>query len=119
MDLPFDIPPEATKLAADFVKRNSDEINSISHRLLKGVTNQIRLRLPQTYTEYLTNAGERFGKSKSFFIRSTPTNIYEFYVPLGVSCGREKIPHVTYSDIIELTDRAVVTGTAGSGKSMQ
>ncbi|MCH9012106.1 MAG: NACHT domain-containing protein, partial [Proteobacteria bacterium] len=78
----------------------------------------VKLHLRRTYETYLTNASERYGKAKSFFIRSTPTRIYDFYVPLGVTHEKKRITHIAYADVVALTTRAVVTGAAGSGKSM-
>lgn len=114
----MDVPPEAAQLATEFVTRNLANIVSLGKGILKGAGDQVKLRLRRTYESYLTTAGERYGKAKSFFIRSAPTSIYDFYIPLGVSYGKKRFPKIKYADVVALTTRAVVTGPAGSGKSM-
>ena len=114
----IDVSPEAVELAEGFVRRNASELASIGKRLFASASKAVRLRLPDTYEKYITSVATRYGRSKSFFFRSEPTEIYDFYVPLGVTLSEEKIPEVRYSGIISLTKRAVVIGVAGSGKSM-
>jgi len=114
----MDVPPEAAELAADFVRRNAAEISSLAKNLLRNANERVRLNLPNTYREYLTVSGEKYGRAKSFFFRSNPTNIYDFYVPLSITVGNEIISNVNYSKVIKHINRGVVTGPAGSGKSI-
>lgn len=114
----MDIDPESAKLAAEFVQRNLSEIVDFAKNSLKDVSNKVKLRLPNTYKSYLATAATKYGRAKSFFIRSEPTSLYDFYVPLGISLGDNKISNVSYTDVVGMTTRAVVIGAAGSGKSM-
>ena len=110
--------PELTTLVTDFVSRNVGKILEIGHSIFGGAKAELKLRLNKAYTNYLKNSGERYGWSKSFFVRSIPTYLYDFYVPLGVTSGGKMLDKATLDSILDLTTRAVVTAPAGAGKSM-
>ena len=114
----MDISPEFVALGTEFVKRNLSRIIDISKGIFGQANQQVRLRLKNTYSAYIESAGTRYGRARSFFSRSEPLNIHDFYVPLGVSCGEQQLESVSLSEIEAVTTRAVITGTAGSGKSM-
>ena len=114
----IDMPPEAAALASEFLKRNGPEIYSLGKGILKGAADKIKLSQSNSYKKYITAVAEKYSKSKSLFFKSSPVRIYDFYIPLGVTLGKKLKPKVSYSDVINLTNRAVVTGSAGSGKSM-
>lgn len=109
---------EIGKIAADFVSRNFTNILEFGTSVLNGAKSELQLRLRTAYSTYLKNAGERYGRAKSFFIRSVPTDIYTFYVPMRVTSGKTALPRVVLDDIVNLTTRAVVTASAGAGKSI-
>ena len=109
---------EIGKIAADFVARNFTKIVEFGTSVLNGAKSELELRLRTAYSTYLKNAGERYGRAKSFFIRSVPTDIYTFYVPMRVTSGKTVLPRVVLDDIVSLTRRAVVTASAGAGKSL-
>ena len=106
------------KMAADFLARNFTNIVAFGTSVLNGAQSEIKLRLKAAYSTYLIDAGKRYGRAKSFFIRSVPTDIYSFYVPMRVTSGDTALPKVVLRDILGLTTRAVVTASAGSGKSI-
>ena len=83
----MDISPEFVALGTEFVKRNLSRIIDISKGIFGQANQQVRLRLKNTYSAYIESAGTRYGRARSFFSRSEPLNIHDFYVPLGVSCG--------------------------------
>ncbi len=114
----MNVPPELADLAAAYIERNLATIYEFGKNVLGGAKNKARLQLKGTYSSYIASAGSRYGRSKSFFIRSAPTDIYEFYVPLGVTCGEHNLESVSLAEIESLTKRAIITGTAGCGKSM-
>ena len=109
---------EIGKIAADFVARNLTKIVEFGASVLYGAKSELELRLKTAYSTYLVNAGERYGRAKSFFIRSVPTDIYSFYVPMRVTSGKTELPKAVLDDIVSLTTRAVVTASAGAGKSI-
>ena len=110
--------PEIGKIAADFLARNLTTIVEFGTSVLSDAKSELELRLKTAYSTYLKNAGEQYGRAKSFFIRTVPTNIYTFYVPMRVSSGKATLPKVALNDIVSLTKRAVVTASAGAGKSI-
>lgn len=114
----MDVSPEFVVLASEFVKRNLSGMLEIGKGILGGANKEIQLRLKKTYSAYVASAGTRYGRSKSFFNRSEPANIHDFYIPLGVTCGDNKLESVSLAEIESVATRAVITGTAGSGKSM-
>ena len=109
---------ENGKLVAEFVAKNISIILDIGRSSFTGAKAELTLRLKTAYTNYLQRTAKRYGQAKSFFVRSIPTNIYDFYVPLGVTAGDIKLGKVTLSSVESLTTRAVVAAPAGAGKSM-
>ena len=109
---------EIGTLAADFVARNLTKIVGLGASALTGAKSELELRLKTAYSTYLKHAGERYGRAKSFFVRTVPTDIYSFYVPMRVTSGKASLPKVVLHDIVSLTKRAVVTASAGAGKSI-
>ncbi len=109
---------EIGTIAADFLTRNFTKIVEFGTSVLSGAKSELELRLKTAYSTYLKNAGEQYGHAKSFFIRSIPTNIYTFYVPMRVTSGKATLPKVVLDDIVSLTKRAVITASAGAGKSI-
>ena len=110
--------PEIGTIAADFLARNLTKIIEFGTSVLSGAQSELQLRLKTAYSTYLNNAGAQYGRAKSFFIRSIPTNIYTFYVPMRVTSGTATLPKVALGDIVNLTKCAVVTASAGAGKSI-
>ncbi|MEQ8425695.1 MAG: NACHT domain-containing protein, partial [Cyclobacteriaceae bacterium] len=112
------ISPEEVELAAGFVERNLPILIDYGKHFLKGANSQIRRRLPNTYQKYLATAAARYGRTKSFFIRDEPSSIYDFYVPLSASIGERKIKKADISKLQDISSLCVITGSAGSGKSV-
>ena len=105
-------------IATGYITRNLPKILDIGHSVVKGAKAEITLKLKTAYASYIEYLEERYGKAKSFFFRSTPTDIYEFYVPLGVNVGNKKLEKVSLDSIVDVTKQIVVSAPAGSGKSM-
>lgn len=109
---------DVNKIAADLVSQHIDTFYSKGKGLLKGAADNIRLYLNSSYKSYIACVKERYSKAKSFFIRSEPTYLYDFYVPLGVSCGNTQIKKASIQSISAKSNYIVLTGGAGTGKSM-
>jgi predicted NACHT family NTPase len=109
---------DPTKLAADFVVANLDRIVDTFGSLFSLTRNHLRTHLDQTYREYLSRVLNRYGKTKSFFVRSEPLFLYDFYVPLDLSTQRRTLTMPGPSDIAEVSQRAIITGSGGAGKSL-
>jgi predicted NACHT family NTPase len=105
-------------MAAEFVTQNIERFYNTGKDVIKGAADKFRLHLNSSYKDYLACVAERHSKGKSFFIRHDPTTLYDFYVPIGVSNEKNKIPHASISGIAAVNRFAVITGGGGSGKSM-
>jgi hypothetical protein len=109
---------DINKLAVEFVNQSIDSFYQAGKDVLKGATDKVRLMLNSSYNDYLACVIPRYSKAKSFFVRSEPTYLYEFYVPIGISCGKKKVSQASISQVSAIAPHAVITGGGGSGKSM-
>jgi len=110
----FDI----NKVIAEFVSSQISDIFNIGKDFLKGTSTKIQLSLKTIYKDYLERSYERYGKSKSFFIREEPVNLYEFYVPMGIVCNKISIPTSNIKSILDVNRCSIISGTGGAGKSI-
>jgi hypothetical protein len=110
----FDI----NKVAAEFMQQNMEKFIGTAKGIIKAGADQIRLRLDMTYKEYISNLLKRHSKVKSFFIRSEPANLYDYYVPLSISTRKIKIDSTGIQDMVRVSPFSIIKGSAGSGKSM-
>jgi hypothetical protein len=109
---------DINKVAAEFVNQNIEHFYQAGKDAIKGAADKVRLMLKNSYKDYLECAVPRYSKAKSFFVRNEPTYLYNFYVPIGVSCGESQISNASVKDMASVNPHAVVTGGGGSGKSM-
>ncbi|MEQ1530881.1 MAG: NACHT domain-containing protein [Methylococcales bacterium] len=106
------------KLVADFVSANLAKILDFGKKVYGKADAALQVNLKTAYTDYLTATRLKYSKSKSFFIRNQPVELYSYYVPTGISCGQKLINKPDFKDCIEFTNRIVISGTGGSGKSV-
>jgi hypothetical protein len=120
MEMPneFSYGKEAAAFTSEFIKQNFDSIYSSTKSLAQSAATKVRLRLERTYTEYFLEVGMKYSKVKTFLVNQEDVDLYEFYVPLGVSVRRTRYPDVSISDLTLTQNFHVVTGSAGNGKSM-
>ncbi|MGO8761637.1 MAG: NACHT domain-containing protein [Desulfobaccales bacterium] len=109
---------DPNKIAVDFLQKNIDSIGKIIKGLMKGTADQVRLHLDNTYKDYIKTILERYSKVKSFFIRNEPVHLYNYYVPLTLSFRNKHLKKIGILDVIEISRFSIITGSAGSGKSM-
>ena len=110
----FDI----NKVAAEFLSSQIGEIGETGKFFLKESVANIKLSLKIVYTNYLKRVYERYGKSKSFFIRDTPVHLHEFYVPMGVKCNDIIINSANIKAILDVNPFSIISGTGGAGKTI-
>lgn len=106
------------EFAAEFVASNFEKIVDLGVKAYGAVDEQIKLRLRNCYKQYLLRTRERYSKSKSFFIRNESVDLYSYYVPTGIQCGRNKISNPKFLSCISASKRIIISGTGGSGKSV-
>jgi hypothetical protein len=113
---------DINKIVVDFVSKNAKDVLAsvvgVGKGIFKETTDRIHLRFSQTYKTYLSHVLGKYLKTKSFFIRDEPTYLYNFYVPMGLKCGKKIIDKAYISEITQINRCVVITGTGGSGKSM-
>ncbi|WP_429141559.1 NACHT domain-containing protein [Aeromonas hydrophila] len=105
-------------MIAEFILRNSDKIYSLTKQAYSYVDDSIKLKIKDQYSNYLTNTKEKYEKSKSFFIRNEPVKLYSYYVPTGIRCGKKEIKTPNFKTCNEYSNRVILLGTGGSGKSI-
>ena len=106
------------KFVADFISANLEKIYSFWKKIYGKTDAAIQIKLKTAYTDYLNASRLKHSKSKSFFIRNQPVELYSYYVPTGISCGDKVISKPNFKKCIEFTNRIVISGTGGSGKSV-
>lgn len=106
------------KFAAEFVAINLETILRIAKSAYNNFDEAIEVSLKRAYTTYLGNIGEKYTKSKSFFIRNQSVNLYSYYVPTGIKCGRKVIKLPSYTEALNNNKHIIITGTGGSGKTV-
>jgi len=109
---------DVNKMAAEFASQNLERFYDAGKDVLKGAADKARLHLSRSYRDYLSCVAERHSRAKSFFIRSEPTNLYDFYVPVGISSEKISISKTSMRAISSVNPFAVITGGGGSGKSV-
>ena len=75
---------QLTEMAAKLVENSLDRLFASGQEILVGAKTQVRLKLRRTYSAYLKQIILRYGRAKSFFVRTEPTFLYDFYAPLGM-----------------------------------
>lgn len=96
-DTAFDINKITVDLAQKIITESAGNVLSKSKGFFKGLNNAFRLRLESSYKNYLTCVYERYSKAKSFLIRDESTQLSDFYVPQGISCGGKKLGKPQFS----------------------
>jgi len=109
---------DINKLVVGFAQANLERLVGLAGSELVVARNQVRARLRSTYKTYLTRLLERHSKAKSFFIRSEPTPLYDFFVPLSLSTQNRHLDKASTADLMAVSPRSVITGSGGCGKSV-
>ncbi|WNW11823.1 NACHT domain-containing protein [Pseudomonas sp. DTU_2021_1001937_2_SI_NGA_ILE_001] len=103
---------------AAFVAKNFGKIVETAKATYTFADETIQIRLKTAYTDYLTNTAVKFSKSKSFFIRNQPTDLYDYYVPIGIFCNSKFISEPDTENCLDSNKKIVISGSGGSGKTI-
>lgn len=109
---------ETSKIAAEYVLANIDKLYSLASLSFKEMNEKIKLHVRKTYADYLNNINNKYSQIKTFFFRSYPVHLYECYVPIGIKCNKIRIKTPEIHRCLAQSDRIIIVGNAGSGKSM-
>jgi hypothetical protein len=107
-----------TKLAAQFAQQNAERFIGVAASGMKDLTTHVKARLSRTYRIYIERILERYGKGKSFFVRSEPIPLHSFFVPLDLKTQVRTLSRPTAADLGKVSPFSIITGSGGSGKSM-
>ncbi len=109
---------DINKLAAEFISAKLDALLQTGRDVLKDTKNRVRSRLKATYEGYVSAVLQRHMYMKSFFFRDKPVPLYNFYIPLSVGVEKSKLEHPGITDLLDVSTRAVIAASAGSGKTV-
>ena len=104
--------------AADFVAANLEKILELGKAAYGKIDAKLQVSLKTAYTDYLAASRLKYSKSKSFFIQNQPVELYSYYVPTGIYCNHTIIETPNFLNCLEFTNRVVISGSGGSGKSV-
>jgi hypothetical protein len=106
------------QFVADFMAANLERIYNLGKSTFGKIDESLKLTLKTAYDDYLEKTRNKYSKSKSFFIRDQPVDLYEYYVPSGISCGDFVIKRPAFYSCVKASKRIVIAGTGGTGKSV-
>ena len=105
-------------IAAEFLNKNLERLYDGTKGLLRGAKDKILLLLESTYRSYITDLLNKYGNTKSFFLRGSPTPLYDFYVPIDIQVDANITIKPEIELIINNASSTIIVGSAGCGKSM-
>ncbi len=111
------ISAETSLAAAKFVEKHGEYITSTINNILQNVSESILIHSRHGYRKFLENSIELNSKSRSFFYRSSPVPIYDFFVPMDVEYSSSTIEAANIADLLEKNIHLVIQASAGYGKS--
>lgn len=76
------------------------------------------IRYGEAYEEYLLNTRRKHSQIKTLIYRKVPKNLESFYECACVKCDEKIIDTSNVTNLLNLGNKIVVTGTGGIGKSM-
>ena len=109
---------DVNKIAAAFVQANAEGAWSAITSRVKGARNMVRSKFEGTYRSYLERVLGRYSRGKSFFVRSKPVPLYEFFVPLDLATQRRVLCKPSATEMAAVSRNSIITGSGGSGKTM-
>jgi hypothetical protein len=114
----IDITKVASTVASDFVESRYDDFISAVQSVIKSMTNTARTHLKSTYTSYIANLATKYSQSRTFFIRSEPAYLYDFYIPLALKHNNTIYNTPDITTVTRNSKYSIIIATAGSGKSV-
>nr|WP_320116810.1 NACHT domain-containing protein [uncultured Desulfuromonas sp.] len=109
---------EVGRMIASFIAENLASLMEIGKDAYKMASNEMKLYLEKTYSSYLREKWDKYSQTKSFFIRHSPVDFYEFYVPIAVESSNNRIDEPSFENLVNESGRVAVLGTGGCGKSV-
>lgn len=109
---------DPNKIAAEYLRLCTLDALKGAASLAERLTGRLRAQLAHTWDGYVSELVSRFTSSKSFLLRQEARPLHTFYVPVGVAHGDRHYDSPGPADLERISPRLVVTGSAGSGKTL-
>ena len=110
------------KLATDVIASvTEDAIKAVwkkISRFFKDISVKDSIRYGNAYAEYLENTRNNYSKVKTIIYNHVPTSIYSFYECIDVLYNDTTIGTSSINILLSVSNKIIVTGTGGAGKSM-
>lgn len=107
-----------TDFATDFAKDTMKEFFNKTKKFFKDLKAKEAIRYKTAYEEYISNTKQKNCKIKTLIYKSVPKDLYSFYVYINVLYDNKIINTKTVCNLFELGNNIIVTGIAGTGKSL-
>ncbi|MFJ4193928.1 NACHT domain-containing protein [Pseudomonas sp. NPDC089534] len=109
---------DINKIVPELVKQFGAPIFSGAKALSKSVVDKLKVNLDVCFTKYILNHYDRYSKTKTLLYRGEPVPLRDFYVRTDLLSGaKEVLSESKVLDLIEVKQRIIINGSAGSGKS--
>lgn len=109
---------DINKIAVELVKQFSKPVLDGLIHLGKDSLDKAKVSYDLCFTKYIDRTYIRYSKTKTLLYRDRPVNINDFYVRTDLSFNHEPITENEFIPKLKEFKRVVVSGTAGSGKSI-
>ncbi len=103
----------ATNLIEDWIKLAWNKVK----KYFKDIKIQEDIDLSIAYETYLLRTKEKYGKIKTLIYKRIKEDLYSFYVHTRLKYGNKELDSSDINNLIELTNKMIITGTGGIGKS--
>ncbi len=100
---------DPNKVAAEFIQANLEKAFALGQDKLKGAKDFVRSRFEYTYTAYINRLMTRYSNAKSFFVRSEPIPLYDFFVPLDLSTQRRILKGPGATELATVSRASVIS----------
>lgn len=86
-------------------------------KYFKDISAQEDIDLGIAYETYLSRTKEKYGKIKTLIYKRIKEELYSFYVHVKLKYGDKEVDSSDINNLMELTNKMIITGTGGIGKS--
>ncbi len=109
---------DMNKIISEFANAEVDATFESVWGKVSETTDRFKLLFKKTYSKYLTSVKDKYSKTKTFFSRTDPVDLSLAYVHLGISGVANTIKPADFTTLRKTTRFSVITGNAGSGKTL-
>ncbi|WP_167355305.1 NACHT domain-containing protein [Pseudomonas marginalis] len=106
------------EIAVELLNSQLENLFNFGRGLYESHDEKRKIKIGQAYQRYILNARSKLSKTKSFFVLDKPADFYDYYVSTTISCGGVYLENPGISRCVNESDRIVIAGTGGCGKSV-